>query len=109
MASDFRHHFRNVVYSELDWEFDLRPSKSHLERAIVNMRMIILGIDYGIYNLKLSHNTKTDTTSYSQKNSMTQLSWGEAKNLVGQEELIGKTAKIYKNQTAIDVFTLIIE
>lgn len=106
---DHRHHFRDVVYSDLNWEFDTSPSKSHLERAIVNMRIIISGIDYGIYNLKLSHNTKTDTPSYLQKNSMTQLSWGEAKNLVGQDELIGKTAKIYKDQTTSNVFTLIIE
>ena len=65
------------------------------------------GIGSGI--IVYSHNTKTDTTSYTQKNSMTQLSWGEAKNLVGQNELIGKTAKIYKDQTSKNVFTLIIE
>jgi hypothetical protein len=40
---------------------------------------------------------------------MTQLSWGETKNLIAQDELIGKTATLYKDVTIADAFTLIIE
>ena len=105
---DHRHHFRDVVFSDLDWEFDTVPSKSHIERANVNIKIVILGVEYGNYNLKLSHNTRTDITSYIQRNSMTQLSWGDAKSLVGQKELIGKTASLYQN-TKQDMFTLIID
>ncbi len=39
---------------------------------------------------------------------MTQLSWGDAKSLVGQEELIGKIASLYQNAEQ-DMFILIIE
>ncbi len=105
---DHRHHFRDVVFSGLDWEFDTVPGKSHIERANVNIKIVILGVQYGNYNLKLSHNTRTDITSYIQRNSMTQLSWGDAKSLVGQEELIGKIASLYQNKEQ-NMFTLIIE
>lgn len=106
---DQRHHFRDDVFSSLDWNFDESAGKSHIERAIAKIRFVIEGIDYGVYPITISHNTKTDTPSYKQKNSMTQLSWGETKRLIAQDELIGKTAKIYKDQTAGDGFTLIIE
>ena len=105
---DHRHHFRDVVFSALNWEFDTVSSKSHIERANVNIKIVILGVEYGNYNLKLSHNTRTYITSYIQRNSMTQLSWGDAKSLVGQEELIGKIASLYQNIEQ-DMFTLIIE
>lgn len=105
---DHRHHFRDVVFSGLDWEFDTVPAKSHIERSNVNINIVILGVEYGNYNLKLSHNTRTDITSYIQRNSMTQLSWGDAKSLVGQEVLIGKIASLYKNIEQNE-FTLIIE
>lgn len=106
---DQRHHFRDEVFSSLDWNFDKSAGKAHIERAIAKVRFVIEGIDYGIYPITISHNTKTDTASYKQKNSMTQLSWGETKKLIAQDDLIGKTAKIYKDQTTADVFTLIIE
>lgn len=106
---DQRHHFRDVVFQTLDWEFDTAVGKTHLERAIAQIRFVINGIDYGIYPITITHNPRTDTASYRQNNSMTQLSWGETKNLIAQDELIGKTATLYKDATVTDAFTLIIE
>lgn len=106
---DQRHHFRDEVFSSLNWSFDESAEKEHIERTTAKIRFVIEGIDYGIYPITISHNTKTDTASYRQKNSMTQLSWGETKKLIAQDDLIGKTAKIYKDQRAVNVFTLIIE
>lgn len=106
---DQRHHFRDAVFQTLDWKFDTKPGKSHLERAIAQIRFVIKGIDYGIFPIIITHNSRTDTASYKQKNSMTQLSWGETKNLIAQDELIGKIATLYKDVTVTDVFTLIIE
>ncbi len=106
---DQRHHFREVVFKTLDWQFDTATNKTHLERAVAQVRFVIKGIDYGIFPITITHNSKTDTASYKQKNSMTHLSWGETKNLIAQEELIGKTATLYKDLTVKDAFTLIIE
>ncbi len=106
---DQRHHFRDVVFNTLDWEFDTSPSKTHLERATAQVRFVIQGTDYGVFPIIITHNPRTDTASYRQKNSMTQLSWGKTKNLIAQEDLIGKTATLYRNLTVNDTFTLIIE
>ena len=106
---DQRHHFRDVVFNTLNWEFDTSLGKTHLERATAQIRFVIKGTDYGIFPIIITHNPRTDTASYKQKNSMTQLSWGETKNLIAQDELIGKTATLYKDLTVADAFTLIIE
>jgi HKD family nuclease len=106
---DQRHHFRDVVFRTLDWSFDTRPDHNHLERAVANFRIIIENIDYGVFPLKLSHNTNTNSTAYQQKNSMTQLSWGEAKKLIAHNELIGKTAYLYRTTNQSDEFTLVIQ
>ncbi|CAA0217646.1 conserved hypothetical protein [Tenacibaculum maritimum] len=106
---DQRHHFRDVVFNTLDWEFDTSPGKTHLERATAQVRFVIQGTDYGVFPIIITHNTRTDTASYRQKNSMTQLSWGKTKSLIAQDELIGKTATLYRDLTVTDAFTLIIE
>lgn len=106
---DQRHHFRDVVFKSLNWKFDSAAGKNHLERAVAKIRFVIDRTDYGIFPITITHNPKTDTASYLQKNSMTQLSWGVTKDLIAQDELIGKTATLYKDLTVSDVFTLIIE
>jgi HKD family nuclease len=106
---DQRHHFRDKVFNTLEWEFDTTAGKTHLERATAQIRFVINGTDYGIFPITITHNSRTNTASYKQKNSMTQLSWGETKNLIAQDELIGKSATLYKDVTVADAFTLIIE
>jgi HKD family nuclease len=92
---DQRHYFRDVVFADLAWTHDLRPNSTHIERATAFFRFIILGVDCGEFELTLSHNTKTDSAAYLQKNSMTQISWGKAKSVVAKSELIGKICKLY--------------
>ncbi len=94
---DQRHYFRDVVFASLPWANDSKPSAAHLERATAFFRFIIDGVDYGALPLIITHNTKTDTRTYLQNNSMTSLSWGKAKNLIAKESLIGKSANLYKN------------
>ncbi len=106
---DQRHHFRDVVFQSLDWDFDKNDGKTHLERAVANIKFVIKGIDYGIFPISITHNPRTDTRSYEQNNSMTQLSWGETKKLIAQDELIGSTATLYRDVSVSDAFTLIIE
>lgn len=103
-----RHYFRDDIFKSLQWVFDTRANRTHLERANANVRLIILGVDYEIFSLKISHNTNSEHLE-SVKQPATQLHWGETKRLIAQEELIGKTASLYKTTTESDEFTLIIE
>lgn len=103
---DQRHYFRDRVFSSLNWVKDSNKRTAHLERTNVNIRIVILGVDYGIYTLKLTHSTNTNSTSYKQKNSMTQLSWEGAKELIAQEGLLRRTAFLYKSKKKPHRFTL---
>lgn len=94
---DQRHYFRDEVFSSLKWIADTDPKSSHLERASALFKIIVDGVDCGNFDLTITHNTKTDTRSYEQKNSMTQISWGEAKKFIAKDELIGKSAYLYRN------------
>ncbi|HCW07992.1 MAG TPA: hypothetical protein DGG95_11585 [Cytophagales bacterium] len=106
---DQRHYFRDNVFSSLKWVRDKDPKTSHLERANALFKIIIDGKEAGDYELTLTHNTKTDTRSYKQKNSMTQISWGKAKKVIAKDALIGKSASLFKNAGKRDEFTLTIE
>jgi len=103
-----RHYFRDEVFQTLDWSFDTRPNRTHIERATANIKIVIAGIDYGIFTLSISHNTNSEHLE-EVKQPATQLHWGDAKYLIAQDELIGKTAILYKVVTVADAFTLIIE
>lgn len=104
---DQRHYFRDVVFSDAKWNPDSNPRYHHIERCFVKFRVIIKGIDYGIHELKLSHNTRTDTETYLQNNSMTQIHWGEnVKPLIAHEDLLDSILYIYGPDVASDVYTL---
>ncbi|CUX69185.1 hypothetical protein BN3590_03599 [Clostridium sp. C105KSO15] len=104
---DQRHYFRDVVFSTASWKPDLNPKLSHIERCFLDFRIIIKGIDYGIHKLKLSHNTRTDTETYRQKNSMTQIHWGDVvKTMIAHEDLLDGILCIYAPENASDVYTL---
>lgn len=94
---DQRHYFRDEVFSALTWTKDIDADTAHLERAKALFKIIIDGKDYGGFELIITHNPRTDTRSYKQKNSMTSISWGDAKKIIAKEELIGKSANLYKN------------
>lgn len=102
---DQRHYFRDTVFSSLKWAKDKNPQTSHLERTEAIFNIVIDGKPSGSFKLTLTHNPLTTTRSYAQKNSMTQVSWGAAKNIIAKDELIGKTAKLYKTKKKSE-FTL---
>jgi HKD family nuclease len=106
---DQRHYFRDTVFSSLNWTPDTSPEKLHLERATALFKIIVDGTDCGNFQLTLTHNTKTDTRSYEQKNSMTSISWGTAKDVIAKEELIGKSLNLYRNDGEKNEFTIVIE
>ncbi len=93
---DQRHYFRDTVFSSLKWKLDSKPETSHLERTKAIFNIVIDGEDSGTYKLTLTHNSRTDTRSYEQKNSMTSISWGAAKSVITNARLIGKSAFLFK-------------
>lgn len=93
---DQRHYFRDTVFTSLKWEKDTKANTAHLERAVATFKIVIDDKDEGNFILTITHNTRTDTRSYEQKNSMTQISWGDAKKVIAKENLIGKSASLFK-------------
>ena len=106
---DQRHYFRDQVFAELDWQFDSQSRTKHFERAKGRFRLVICDIDYGVFTLRLSHNSRTDTKSYQQHNSMTHLHWGEARQLIAQEDLLGRTMYLYNDRMDRGLFVIEID
>lgn len=106
---DQRHYFRDDVFAALDWTPDPAPARAHLERAEAAIRLIVKDVDYGERTLHLSHNTRTDTAAYEQRNSMTSLHWGDTRPLVAHEDLLGRVLKMYRETDDSTRFTLEID
>jgi len=94
---DQRHYFREEIFADLNWIPDSPPSK--WERAQANFELVVKNLNYGIFYLKLSHNTDINSASYKQKNFMTQLHWGEAKKYVAKHDLLGRILYLYRKDT----------
>ena len=97
------------IFKEIKWEFDSDPKYGHLERASVHFGLIIRGISYGVYNLKLTHNSRTDSRSYKQNNAMTQIHWGPIREFISRRNLMGCVLKLYQPIERTDIFIIEIE
>lgn len=90
---DQRTYFRNEVFAELNWV----KGKKHQEITSANFELSVKGINYGVFTLKMSHNTRTDSTTFKQKNSMTQVHWGQdVKDIIGKKDLLGREMRLYR-------------
>ena len=106
---DQRHYFRDQVFAALDWQPDPAPARAHIQRAEAQIRLIVKDVDYGVHTMHLSHNTRTDTAAYEQRNSMTGLHWGDAKPLVAKEDLLDRVLKLFRETDDPTRFTLEID
>lgn len=104
---DFQHYFRDVVFSELAWGTDPNSRYPHLERATINAELIIKNILYGVYILEVTHDPRTDTKSYEQRNVMTSIKWGDARSIIAKRDLLDRTLSLYKKGPAD--FTIVID
>lgn len=101
---DHRRHFRFEVFSDLEW----RPRNSAVEEAHALFRLIVRGVDRGLFRLPIRHTTSTTSASYRQRNAMTRLSWGDAREFVAQRNLIGRTMELHQDASNRDRFAIII-
>ena len=106
---DQRHYFRDEVFAALNWQFDAAARTRHMERAEARFQLVIRDVNYGVFALRLSHNSRTDTRSYEQSNSMTQIHWGEARTIVAREDLLGRTMYLYRDSVDDRLFVLEID
>lgn len=104
---DQRHYFRDEVFFDVNWTVD--PKKIHYERAEITVNIFTKGEYRGVFDLKISHNTKKTSTSYNQNNAMTNISWGDAKSVIAQTDLLGKTMALYKKDTTPPKFMIVID
>jgi HKD family nuclease len=106
---DHRHYFRDEVFAHLTWTPDPSPQKAHLERAFSNFELIVKNLNYGVFTLKLSHNTDQNSKSYKQNNFMTQLHWGNAKKYIAKKDLLDRILYLYRKDTTPPEFTIEID
>jgi HKD family nuclease len=105
---DQRSFFRHDVFANLRWETEPHKRSGHIERAEFSCELIVKGINYGVFKLKLAHNPRTDTASYQQKNAMTSFSWGDAKSIIAKKDLLARELRLYRKINR-DQFTMRIE
>jgi len=97
IMGDHRHYFRDEVFSGLTWTPKTPGSKT--EKAKARFELIIKSINYGIFELDLSHNTDTTSRSYKQGNMMTDIKWGPVKDYVSKRDLLERTLSLYRKDT----------
>lgn len=104
---DQRHFFREDVFAGLAWTRD--PKLSHYERSEAEFTLIIKGLNYGKYRLKLSHNTRQTAATYGRKNAVTSVSWGPVAKIVGKRDLLGRTMYLYRSDRTPPEFLIEID
>lgn len=103
---DFQTYFRQQVFQNLSWQITSGSAHAHLERTRIDVEIVIKGVSYGAYELEVTHDPRTNTSSYNQKNAMTKIKWGAARQIIARRDLLGCTLKLYKkssNQFAISI------
>lgn len=84
-------YFRDTVFRDLDW----KNNKNGDEIANAYFTMIICGINYGEYKLRILHKRK-GIVAYQQNNYVTSIRWGDVSHLLKNENLLGRELVIYK-------------
>ncbi|HEV8438529.1 MAG TPA: phospholipase D family protein [Methylomirabilota bacterium] len=104
---DQRHYFRDEVFVDLTWTPDSPPKK--WERAEADFELVIKNLNYGVFTLRLSHYTDTNSATYKQNNFMTQLHWGEARKHIAKRDLLARVLRLYRRDTDPPEFTIEID
>lgn len=93
---DQRHFFRDQAFAGLAWGKD--PHKHHYERAVAGFHLVVKGLNYGMFALKLSHNTDKTSRTYKENNGMTKIHWGAARSHVAKRDLLGRVMSLYRKE-----------
>jgi HKD family nuclease len=103
---DHRHYFREDIFPSLLWG----PSNTTtVEEAYTKFQLVLKGISYGEFDLRIAHTKGITSKAYKQNNAMTRLSWGPLRDYVGREDLLGRTLALYRDKADPKRFILEID
>ncbi len=106
-AADQRHYFRDEVFPDLTWAATNASGK--VEQAFAKFQLVLRGISYGEFDLRIGHSTDTASRTYLQNNAMTRLSWGPMHAYIARPDLIGRTLALYRDKADSTRFVLEID
>jgi hypothetical protein len=81
-------YFRDIVFSNLTWR-----TVYNKEMAAAAFNLVINGQHRGVFNLEISHKPSWESN---QNNYTTGLHWGDAVNVIQDNQLAGRTLTLYK-------------
>lgn len=102
---DQQQYFYNVVFARLNWAPKV-GKPSHFEYAKAKFHFMIDGIDNGTYTLTMKYDSRTNTASYLQRQPNVHLSWGDAKNIIRNKNLLGQIMHLYRVDGKDDEFVI---
>jgi hypothetical protein len=103
---DHRHYFRDEVFDALTWTASRKPK---VEEAYAKFQLVVKGISYGEFDLRIAHSTNTASITYQQRNAMTRLSWGPVRDFVARPDLIDRSLALYRDRADPTRFVLEID
>lgn len=103
---DHRHYFRETIFNQLAWS---ATNTATTEEAYAKFHLVIKGISFGEFDLRIGHTIGTESKAYKQNNVMTRLSWGPVKNVVGNIDLIDRTLSLFRDMADPTRFVLEID
>lgn len=106
-AADQRHYFRDDVFPDLTWIATNASGK--VEEAFAKFQLVLKGISYGEFDLRIGHSTDTTSKTYVQNNAMTRLSWGPMRQYIACPDLIDRTLALYRDKADSTRFVLEID
>lgn len=80
-----------------------------VEEAYTKFQLVLKGISYGEFDLRIAHTKGTTSAAYKQNNAMTRLSWGPLRDYIGREDLLGRTLALYRDKADPKRFVLEID
>ena len=103
---DQRHYFREEIFPTLTWG----PSRTAtVEEAYAKFQLVVKGISYGEFDLRIAHTMGTTSKTYKQNNAVTRLSWGPMRDYIAKADLISRTLSLYRDKADPKRFVLEID
>lgn len=93
---DQQTYFRYKAFADYEWA-NRSDKPAHFQYAEINFRFLVNGIDYGVHTLEVKFDSRTDTATYRQKQPMASISWGDCKQFISDETLLGRTMTMYRD------------
>lgn len=103
---DHRHYFRDEVFDSLAWAASRSPQ---VDEAYAKFQLVVKGVSYGEFDLRIAHSTSVTSTTYLQRNATTRLSWGPMRDFVARPDLIGRSLALYRDRADPTRFVLEID